>query len=237
VRHLLFVPELKGAGEQRSHSPARLRDLGLVGHSGAKPQHDESSGDPGSNPSECPHFIRRHIIIGATPRRFVFCCGLVTSKSCTKIHNDGDKIRAHNPLYNNMAGDIQGQRHDRSALVLYGSETGNSQDVAEDLGRMTERLHFRTRVCEMDQVEIVGAPSSRCPCCRIFSACSFFISRIYSWNTPLLFSQFQPRAKANSPVMQGSSGKASSENACLLIAWVTWPSPPSVLGIVPTRSK
>ncbi|CAD6446106.1 2567a8ef-67dd-4f7b-a6cc-829dab80fcd4 [Sclerotinia trifoliorum] len=47
-----------------------------------------------------------------------------------------------------------GQRHDRSALVLYGTETGNSQDVAEELGRVTERLHFMTRVCEMDEVDI-----------------------------------------------------------------------------------
>jgi hypothetical protein len=54
-----------------------------------------------------------------------------------------------------MADDINGQRHDRRALVLYGSETGNSQDVAEELGRMAERLHFVTRVSEMDLLEIV----------------------------------------------------------------------------------
>ncbi|TVY57075.1 NADPH-dependent diflavin oxidoreductase [Lachnellula suecica] len=53
-----------------------------------------------------------------------------------------------------MASDIQSQRHDRNALVLYGSETGNSQDAAEELGRMAERLHFVTRVCEMDRMEI-----------------------------------------------------------------------------------
>ena len=54
-----------------------------------------------------------------------------------------------------MSEDINGQPHDRSALFLYGSETGNSQDVAEDLGRLAERLHFETRVCEMDAGEIV----------------------------------------------------------------------------------
>lgn len=48
-----------------------------------------------------------------------------------------------------------GQGHDRSALILYGSETGNSEDVAEQLGRVAERLHFVTRVVEMDLVEIV----------------------------------------------------------------------------------
>jgi sulfite reductase alpha subunit-like flavoprotein len=49
----------------------------------------------------------------------------------------------------------EGQRHDRTALILYGSETGNSQDAAEALGRAAERLHFATRVSEMDCIEIV----------------------------------------------------------------------------------
>jgi sulfite reductase alpha subunit-like flavoprotein len=55
-----------------------------------------------------------------------------------------------------MTDRSSGQRHDRNALILYGSETGNTQDVAEDLGRVAERLHFVTRVSEMDLVEIVG---------------------------------------------------------------------------------
>jgi len=55
---------------------------------------------------------------------------------------------------------LNGQRHDRTALILYGTETGNSQEVAEDLGRMLERLHFMTRVSEMDRVEIVCPASS-----------------------------------------------------------------------------
>ncbi len=57
----------------------------------------------------------------------------------------------------------KGQRHDRSALILYGSETGNSQDVAEELGRVAERLHFATRVSEMDLVEIVSHVISPIP--------------------------------------------------------------------------
>jgi sulfite reductase alpha subunit-like flavoprotein len=43
----------------------------------------------------------------------------------------------------------------RSALILYGSETGNSEECAGDVGRMLERLHFTTSVTEMDNVEIV----------------------------------------------------------------------------------
>jgi sulfite reductase alpha subunit-like flavoprotein len=44
----------------------------------------------------------------------------------------------------------------RTALVLYGSETGNAQDVAGELGRVTERLHFLTRVVDMDSVDPVS---------------------------------------------------------------------------------
>lgn len=46
--------------------------------------------------------------------------------------------------------------HDRSVLVLYGSETGNAQDMAEELGRICQRLHFESRVEELDAVDLVG---------------------------------------------------------------------------------
>jgi hypothetical protein len=54
-----------------------------------------------------------------------------------------------------MMEGINGQRHDRSALVLYGSESGTSQDAAEQLGRISERLRFLTQVVEMDLVQLV----------------------------------------------------------------------------------
>jgi sulfite reductase alpha subunit-like flavoprotein len=46
-------------------------------------------------------------------------------------------------------------RDPRTVLVAYATETGNSQDVAEDLGGLAERLHFKTRVCELDAVKAV----------------------------------------------------------------------------------
>ena len=58
-----------------------------------------------------------------------------------------------------------GQSYARSALVLYGSETGNAHDVAEEIGRMTERLHFWTQVSCLDAVELV-CPSSRVVDCQ-----------------------------------------------------------------------
>jgi flavodoxin len=54
-----------------------------------------------------------------------------------------------------MTASIQGQPHDRTALILYGSETGNSQEAAEQLGRITDRLRFVTQVVEMNHVELV----------------------------------------------------------------------------------
>ncbi len=39
---------------------------------------------------------------------------------------------------------------ERRLLVLYGSETGTAQDLAERLGREGRRRHFRIRVLPMD---------------------------------------------------------------------------------------
>jgi flavodoxin len=43
----------------------------------------------------------------------------------------------------------------RRALVVYGSETGNAQDVAEEMGRLAVRLRFDTDVAELDAVTLV----------------------------------------------------------------------------------
>ncbi|KAL7933722.1 hypothetical protein V8C35DRAFT_49432 [Trichoderma chlorosporum] len=43
---------------------------------------------------------------------------------------------------------------ERSVLVLYGSETGNAQDIAEELGRLCQRLHFESHVEELDAMDL-----------------------------------------------------------------------------------
>jgi sulfite reductase alpha subunit-like flavoprotein len=43
----------------------------------------------------------------------------------------------------------------RSAIVLYGSETGTSQDAAEEVGRVLTRLHFVVGVFSLDEVQPV----------------------------------------------------------------------------------
>ena len=45
----------------------------------------------------------------------------------------------------------------RSVLILYGSETGNAQEVAEELGALTERLRFATHVTELNQSKPVSS--------------------------------------------------------------------------------
>lgn len=54
----------------------------------------------------------------------------------------------------------------RSMLILYGSETGNSQDIAEEIGRNAQRLHFKTKVDEMNGVQLVSCICS----CMVFSS-------------------------------------------------------------------
>ena len=52
------------------------------------------------------------------------------------------------------------QPQDRSALIAYGSETGNANDYAEELGRVLERIRFRTHVSELNAVDTASAWSS-----------------------------------------------------------------------------
>lgn len=42
------------------------------------------------------------------------------------------------------------ERQQRRALVLYGTESGNSQDVAYELEQTLRRYHFTTKTCELD---------------------------------------------------------------------------------------
>lgn len=47
----------------------------------------------------------------------------------------------------------------RNIVILYGSETGNAEDIALELSNMTRRLHFKTVVDEMDNIKLVGQGS------------------------------------------------------------------------------
>jgi sulfite reductase alpha subunit-like flavoprotein len=44
--------------------------------------------------------------------------------------------------------------------ILYGTETGNSEEIAKELGDLAERLHFRTIVDEMNNFTLVCLPST-----------------------------------------------------------------------------
>ena len=49
---------------------------------------------------------------------------------------------------------------ERPLLVLYGSQTGTAQEVAERVGREGARLHFSVRVCSLDSCSLASLPSS-----------------------------------------------------------------------------
>lgn len=55
---------------------------------------------------------------------------------------------------------------DRKALILYGTETGNAQEIAEEIERMIIHLRFITTVAECDAVSLV----------RRYSPCTCFPS-------------------------------------------------------------
>jgi sulfite reductase alpha subunit-like flavoprotein len=46
----------------------------------------------------------------------------------------------------------------RTMVVLYGSETGNAEEIAKEIGDLAERLHFQTSVGEMDSFKLVRSP-------------------------------------------------------------------------------
>jgi sulfite reductase alpha subunit-like flavoprotein len=48
----------------------------------------------------------------------------------------------------------------RSLLVLYGTETGKSQEMAQEIGRAAEGLRFQTQVEEMDDVPLVSSTNT-----------------------------------------------------------------------------
>jgi sulfite reductase alpha subunit-like flavoprotein len=52
------------------------------------------------------------------------------------------------------------QSHHREVLILFGTQTGNAQEVAEHLSRELRRRFFRTKVLSMDEYNIVHFFSS-----------------------------------------------------------------------------
>lgn len=51
----------------------------------------------------------------------------------------------------------------RSLLVLYGTETGKSQEIAQEIGRAAEALRFQTQVEEMNDVPLVSSATTLPP--------------------------------------------------------------------------
>ena len=48
------------------------------------------------------------------------------------------------------------EEDDRKIVILYGSQTGTAQGVAERICREARRLHFNTKLCAMDDYKPIG---------------------------------------------------------------------------------
>lgn len=44
---------------------------------------------------------------------------------------------------------------ERNLVILFGSQTGTAEDVAQRIGRESQRRHIKTRVMPLDDYEIV----------------------------------------------------------------------------------
>lgn len=56
-------------------------------------------------------------------------------------------------------GQLSGQElKGRSLLVLYGTETGHSKEIAEEIVEAAERLRFQTSIEQMNDVSLVSLP-------------------------------------------------------------------------------
>jgi hypothetical protein len=101
---------------------------------------------------------------------------------------------------------------ERRALVLYGSETGNAQDVAEELGRIAERLRFDTEVAELNAVRLVcqapnpSAEAAGLTSCRRGTSCTTLWC---SFPSP-------PRARGSYRPTPRHSGRPSEAPVCAL---------------------
>lgn len=57
----------------------------------------------------------------------------------------------------------------RSMLILYGSETGHSEEIAREIGETAERLWFETAVEEMNEVSLVSQTAVVLRACAVTS--------------------------------------------------------------------
>ncbi|KAI1269113.1 riboflavin synthase domain-like protein [Xylariaceae sp. FL1019] len=65
-------------------------------------------------------------------------------------HEQDESDTSSAVLHNGKYADLR----DRRMLILYGSESGNSEEAAQDIEDLARRLHFETRLEEMNDVEL-----------------------------------------------------------------------------------
>lgn len=69
----------------------------------------------------------------------------------------------------------------RFICILYGSQTGTAQEVAERIGREAKRRHFSTKVLPLDKYDIVSSFFlSYIPCLFSFKTFTSTVPHYYS---------------------------------------------------------
>jgi sulfite reductase alpha subunit-like flavoprotein len=125
----------------------------------------------------------------------------------------------------------------RSILILYGSETGNAQDIAEELGRLCQRLHFRTRVDPLNAVDLVSiVASSPHPHFILASRSPLTSPRTHFSSTSWSYSSSPPPAKVICRTTLFSFGKNSSARDSHLAAFPNFTSHALASATAPTSS-
>jgi hypothetical protein len=138
---------------ERPSSP-RTPDLVVAAHAFAKAAtHGEHLTSPARTHA-------RNFRIGSSPARFGARELLRSKKERPAAFATVLPSPLHSSGARNTKGAVMAASTARSALVLYGSETGNAQDVAEEIGRLCERLRFTTHISDLNSASLV------CTVCR-----------------------------------------------------------------------
>lgn len=71
-------------------------------------------------------------------------------------HVDHAHHHSHNHHVIHHHGEEDEEEEPREVSILYATETGNAQDVAERLARLCRRLHFEVQLASLDEYEAVS---------------------------------------------------------------------------------
>jgi sulfite reductase alpha subunit-like flavoprotein len=95
--------------------------------------------------------------VGLTSFIAIFCLGLQHSPSIIIISAMHDDLPSPAASTSSLAPSSQSSGYPEHVVILYASETGNSQDIAERTAREFRRLGRRCVVTSMDMFDVVSS--------------------------------------------------------------------------------